>query len=198
VRRALVVLLLVLAPALVAAGVLAQQRDIPPSPGTPGEGRGGGLTPSIANQKSQIKNPESPHPNPPPGYRERGKSVRFGHVDVFLDTAGQSLAAYQCEIVSTAGDVTLVGIEGGEHAAFSVPPYYDPKALGQKRIILGAFNTGTDLPRGRTRVARLMVQIAGDARPAFEAKVQVAAAPDGKSTPATISVSGPELEGAER
>ena len=37
-------------------------------------------------------------------------AVRFGHVDVFLDTKDRPLAAYQCEIVATAGDVTLVGI----------------------------------------------------------------------------------------
>ena len=57
---------------------------------------------------------------------------RFGHVDVFIDSAAEPLAAYHCEITATAGDVTLVGIEGGEHAAFKEPPYYDPKALGQK------------------------------------------------------------------
>jgi hypothetical protein len=206
VKRSVVVLALLAVAALATAGVLAQGRNeasrfIPPSPGTPGEasgigdrpraGKGGGFPASNARE-------EDPHPNPPPEYRGRGKSVRFGHVDVFLDSAGQSLAAYQCEIIATAGDVTLVGIEGGEHAAFKVPPYYDPKALGQKRIILGAFNTGTDLPSGRTRVARLMVQITGDARPAFDAKVQVAASPDGKATPATISVSDPDSEGAER
>jgi hypothetical protein len=123
-------------------------------------------------------------------------AVRFGHVDVFVETTGQPLAAYQVEITATAGDVALVGIEGGEHAAFKAPPYYDPKALGRKHIILGAFNTSTELPRGRTRVARLMVQITGAARPAYEAKVQVAAAPDGKPTAATVSVS--DSEGAER
>ena len=122
--------------------------------------------------------------------------VRFGYVDIFVDSAGQPLAAYQCEITATAGDVTLVGIEGGEHAAFKEPPYYDPKALGQKRIILGAFDTGVDLPRGRTRVARLMVRIAGPVRPAYDAKVHVAGLPDGKPAPATISVS--DSEGAER
>ena len=121
-------------------------------------------------------------------------AVRFGHADVYFDTGGQPLAAYQCEIKTTAGDVTLVGIEGGEHAAFKQPPYYDPRALGQRRIILGAFNTGTDLPRGRTRVARLMVRVAGPVAPTYEAKLQVAASPDGKPIPATISVS----EGAEQ
>ena len=132
----------------------------------------------------------------PPATAHAPAGVRFGHVDVFVDSAAEPLAAYQCEITATAGDVTLVGIEGGEHAAFKEPPYYDPKALGQNRIILGAFDTGADLPRGRTRVARLMVRIAGTARPAYDAKVHVAGLPDGKPTPATISVS--DSEGAER
>ena len=119
---------------------------------------------------------------------------RFGHADVYIDAGSEALAAYQCEIKATAGDVTLVGIEGGEHAAFKQPPYYDPKALGQQRIILGAFNTGADLPRGRTRVARLMIRVAGPTAPGFGVKLEAAASPDGKSIPATISVS----EGAEQ
>ena len=69
---------------------LAAQEPDPrtPSPGTPGEGRGGGFTSSIANQKSQIKNPISPHPCPPPEYREREKSGR-GHLSF---SPGGSLA----------------------------------------------------------------------------------------------------------
>ena len=123
-------------------------------------------------------------------------AVRFAAVDVMLDTADVPLAAYQVEVTATAGDVTLAGIEGGEHAAFREPPYYDPKALGQNRIILGAFNTGSDLPTGRTRVARLMVRVTGDAAPTYEATVQAAAAPDGKPIPsAAVSVS--ESEGAD-
>src|SRR5438552_913550 len=43
---------------------------IPPSPGTPGEGRGGGLS----DRKSESPNRKSrPHPNPPPEYRGRGQ-----------------------------------------------------------------------------------------------------------------------------
>ena len=65
---------------------------------------------------------------------------------------------------TTAGDVKLVGIEGGEHAAFAQPPYYDPKALLNERIVIAAFNTaGADkLPSGKTRVARLMVRVDGE------------------------------------
>ena len=89
----------------------------------------------------------------------------------------------------TAGDVTLVGIEGGEHAAYREPPYYDPKALSGGRVIVGAFNTGTDLPRGRTRVARLMVRVRGDVAPVYAATVQAAAGADARSIAAKVSVS---------
>lgn len=122
--------------------------------------------------------------------------ARFGHVDVYVDSGERPLAAYQCDIVATAGEVTLVGIEGGEHPAFKEPPYYDPKALGHSHIILGAFSTASDVPRGKTRVARLMVQITGTAKAVYEAKIQVAASPDGNPVPATISVA--DSEGAER
>jgi hypothetical protein len=53
----------------------------------------------------------------------------FTFVDVFIDPQGKPLAAYQFELRTTAGEAKLVGIEGGEHAAFAHPPYYDPKAL---------------------------------------------------------------------
>jgi hypothetical protein len=63
--------------------------------------------------------------------------------------------------------VVLVGIEGGEggeHAAYAKPAYYDPAALapeGGGRVILAAYSTAKDLPTGRTRVARLHVMVEG-------------------------------------
>jgi hypothetical protein len=42
-----------------------------PSPGTPGEGRGEGLRP---NQQAKPERAQDPHPNPLPGYRERGQN----------------------------------------------------------------------------------------------------------------------------
>jgi hypothetical protein len=94
--------------------------------------------------------------------------------------------------------VKLVGVEGGEHAAFKQPPYYDPKALAGQRIVIAAFDTGADLPRGRTRVARLMVQARGPVTPTYAATVQVAASPEAKRIPATISISDtPASEGAK-
>ena len=125
--------------------------------------------------------------------------MRFSAVDVFIDAGDAPLAAYQFELKVTAGDVTLVGVEGGEHPAFASPPYYDPRALAQRRIVIAAFDAGDDLPRGRTRVARVMVRVTGGRTPAYEATLVVAASGDARSIPANISVSdtsGPE--GAER
>jgi hypothetical protein len=196
---------------MIAAGFLGA---FAPSPGTPGEGGGEGSA-SIQDLKSQIQNAENPHPNPLPEYRERGQdgqaqrqsAVGFKAIDVFIDSREQPLAAYQFELKVTAGDVKLVGVEGGEHAAFQSPPYYDPKALAQQRIVVAAFNTSSELPRGRTRVARLMVQVRGAVTPAYEAAIQVAASAEAKEIPAGISVSDTPvssgsdtsaLEGAQR
>ena len=120
-------------------------------------------------------------------------AVRFGYVDVYVDVdAGDKpLAAYQFELTATAGDVVLTGLEGGEHAAFRIAPYYDPAALHQakSRVIVAAFNTGGDLPHGRTRVARLHLQITGPADPEWATKLQVAASSDGKSIDAKVTIS---------
>lgn len=116
-------------------------------------------------------------------------AVRFASVDVFVDPKGQPLAAYQVEFVADPQRVALVGIEGGEHSAFKVPPYYDPKALTQNRVILGAFNTASDLPNSRTRVATLHLQITGSDEPEYSAKIEVAGNPEGKPIPAEVSLS---------
>jgi len=55
-----------------------------PSPGTPGEGRGGGSATSFRNPQSKIRNGD-PHPNPPPEYRERGQ--RASGASSFIDPA---------------------------------------------------------------------------------------------------------------
>jgi hypothetical protein len=119
----------------------------------------------------------------------------FSYVDVFIDPRGAPLAAYQFELRATAGDVKLVGIEGGDHAAFAKPPYYDTRALLNDRIVIAAFNTGTDLPSSKTRVARLMVRVGGPVTPKYDVKLQVAASPNANPIDAAdISIS----EGAAR
>ena len=131
----------------------------------------------------------SESPAQQPATTNTGADVRFESVDVWIDTKGTPLAAYQVEFVADAQRVKLVGIEGGEHGAFREPPYYDPAALNRNRVIVAAFNTGSDLPAGRTRVARLHVQIEGAGQPAWEAKLVVAASPAGESIPAEVSLS---------
>jgi len=124
------------------------------------------------------------------------RSVRFTTVDVRIDPHGQSLAAYQVEFIAPP-QVKLVGIEGGDHAAFKDPPYYDPAALTQSRVILAAFNTGSDLPKAAFRVARLHVQVesSSEQTPAWTVKLIVASSADGTTNPAATATLA---EGAQR
>ena len=118
---------------------------------------------------------------------ETRPAVRFEAIDVYIDSAAQPLAAYQFELLADAASVKIVGVEGGEHAAFREPPYYDPAALSHNRIIIAAFNTGRDLPKGKTRIARLHVQVTGPEQQ-YKTKLDVAATVEGKEIPATASV----------
>lgn len=100
--------------------------------------------------------------------------VRFGWVDIVLEAEGD-LGAWQVELVDRAGASTLVGVEGGEHAAYREPAFYDPKALVEgERIVLAAFSTLAELPRGKTRVARVHARMDGVA----EWSLRVVAAAD--------------------
>jgi hypothetical protein len=116
-------------------------------------------------------------------------AVRFTSVDVLVDSDTQPLAAYQLTFTVTNTPAKIVGIEGGEHPAFKPPPYYDPKAMQQERVILAAFNTAPadQLPKGRTRVATIHLQVTGDQAPAPLIQLQVAAGPDGQPIPCTVN-----------
>src|SRR5262245_8036013 len=116
--------------------------------------------------------------------------IRFRTLDVFVDSDAQPLAAYQLKVIATQGDVKIVGIEGGEHPAFMIPPYYDPKAMQTERAILGAFSTSPaeQLPRGRTRVATLHVQITGTTQPNFKTEIEAAASSDGRLIAVQVSL----------
>lgn len=114
-------------------------------------------------------------------------AVRFAAVDVYVDSGKKPLAAYQFELTASTGLFKIVGVEGGEHAAFAPPPYYDPAALSRDRIIIAAFNTGTDLPTGKTRVARIHVRVTGNEDPEYVVKLTVAAAANGELLSATAT-----------
>lgn len=108
--------------------------------------------------------------------------ARFCAMDIYIDSGSTPLAAYQVEFAATNGIAKIVGIEGGEHAAFKAPPYYDPKAMQHERVIIASFSTRptADLPKGKTRVATIHLQVPGGGAPAFEIKVQTAGDAQGR------------------
>ncbi len=118
--------------------------------------------------------------------------THFEAVDILIDPGGTPLAAYQIEFVAAAARVKLVGVEGGDHAAFREPPYYDPAALSRHRVILAAFSTSADLPKSVMRIARLHVQISGDGQPEWSAKLIVASSATSDSIPADVRLSAAE------
>jgi len=121
--------------------------------------------------------------------------VRFAPLHIYIDSGNKSLAAYQFELKATAGQIKIVGVEGGQHEAFKEAPYYDKAALfNEDRIIIAAFNTGRDLPAGRTRIATIHLQIIGDVEPEYELELNVAADADGKEIPAEITFEKGEIK----
>ena len=115
------------------------------------------------------------------------QKVSFVPLNIYLDSGSKSLAVFQFELKATAGQIKIVGVEGGRHPAFNQPPYYDPAALMNDRIIIAAFNTGNDLPTGKTRIATIHLQTIGDIEPKYELELTVAADADGNKIPAEIT-----------
>jgi hypothetical protein len=123
--------------------------------------------------------------------------VRFRAVEIWLDTKDEPLAAYQIEFKpgdAFRDDVKIVGIEAGAHEQFANPPYYDPAAMQQERVIIAAFSTARaeTLPRGRTRIATIHVQIAGEAEPEFVTQATALATTDGRAIDAMVQIVQPE------
>ena len=114
---------------------------------------------------------------------------RFRAVDIYVDSKGAPLAAYQLEFSATNGVVKIVGVEGGEHPAFREAPFYDPKAIQQERVIIAAFSTASrdQLPAGKTRVATIHLQITGSEEARFELKLHTAGDAQGNRIQATAS-----------
>jgi len=115
--------------------------------------------------------------------------TRFIAVDVMIDPNGQPLAAYQVQIVERGADVTLVGVEGGESSAFNAAPYYDKRGILKQKIVIAAYSTNAELPTTKTRVATLMLQVAGDAEPTFVATLQAAGSGKAQRIAATVTTS---------
>ena len=129
----------------------------------------------------------------PPGLPHRTSPIEhrtsFTTYAIYLDPHDQPLAAYQFEFTAPAG-AKIVGIEGGEHAAYQQPPYYDPAAMMNERLIAAAFSTAdaAALPASRTRIATIHIQLPPgvDAEPTV--KLTVAGAVGGGRIDADISL----------
>ncbi len=119
--------------------------------------------------------------------RVQADRLKFVPVHVYLDCGDESLAAYQFEFKAVSEQIKIVGVEGGDHPAFNEPPYYDPDALMNDRIIIAAFNTGSDLPKGKTRVVTLHLQVVEDITPEYEVQLITAANADGRRIPVEIT-----------
>lgn len=117
---------------------------------------------------------------------EEQRAVEFGYVDVVVDSGAAPLAAYQVDFSADAASAKIVGVEGGEHAAFSGAPYFDPAAAGGERVVIAAFSTGKDLPSHRTRVARIHLQFLAGAKREFSAKLIAAGTVGGARISATV------------
>lgn len=118
-------------------------------------------------------------------------AVRFEAIDVFVDSRDQSLAAWQLELSCTDTGVLISGIEGGEHPAFREPPYYDARAINNNRVILAAFSTQDKLPTGRSRVARVHVQVTGPGDHFWRTRLTTAAGSLGETIDAGMDIAEP-------
>jgi hypothetical protein len=141
--------------------------------------------PRPVNQPQQVAEIRIPAPDD-----AKQDAMHFEAIDVFVDSGTQSLAAWQLELLCLRTDVEIVGIEGGEHPAFKEPPYYDPRAMNHNRVILGSFNTAgmEQLPKGRSRVARVHVQVKGGGDRPWNCELTTAATTDGRRIEAKIDV----------
>lgn len=113
----------------------------------------------------------------------------FRAYDIFVDSGDVPLAAYQVEFRARMGGMKIVGVEGGESAAFKAAPFYDPAAMQGERVIIGAMSTMAreSLPSGRTRVARVHVMLAAGGAPVLSADVQTAGTAGGSKIDAGVS-----------
>jgi len=107
--------------------------------------------------------------------------IRFKPVDVWVQTGGERLAAYQVEVTYDARRVQVVGVEGGDKGPFNEAPYFDPKGKAGGRMIVAAFTSDdAKAPEGRLRIARLHLRVVGEGDPEIKIRLVTAARPGGE------------------
>jgi len=110
----------------------------------------------------------------------QGKQA-FKIVDIYADSHGVAIAAYQLEWSITSGNARIVGIEGSPQAAFK-QPYYDRHALQGRRVIVAAFSTAasSSLPAGKIRLASIRIEVSAGTACKYQIDRIEAADPAGK------------------
>jgi len=114
--------------------------------------------------------------------------VRFTAMDVWFDASDHKLAAYQVEVRYDVEHIKIVGLEGGDHAAFADAPYYDRRGLTGGRIVIAAFSTADGLPTGRVRLARIHLQVEGDVVPDLQLRLMTTGDAEGRRITPGVSV----------
>jgi len=120
--------------------------------------------------------------------------VRFEAVEIYVDSGAAPLAAWQVELTEANGRMTVVGIENGVDKAFAEAPHYDRSAVeaGEAdRVIVAAYSLSPEsaLPRGRTRVTTVHVQITGAGEPHYHLRLVAAGDEAGHPIAAHASLS---------
>jgi hypothetical protein len=126
----------------------------------------------------------------------RAYAAEFAVFDVYLDSRGERLAAYQLKILDRNAAIKIISVEGGSHASFADAPKFDPKAIQKSVIKIAAFSLDPpeQLPARRLRVASLHVEIGPGLTPNLKAVLETAAKPGGKKISAEISISKRETQ----
>lgn len=95
------------------------------------------------------------------------ETTTFFTIDITIDPKGQSLGAFQFEMISPDTTFSVVGVEAGDHDAFNHgrPPYFDPVAQQDQtdRLILAEYAktdlAADQLPNAAVRVATVHVML---------------------------------------
>ena len=107
--------------------------------------------------------------------------------DLYIEVQHPPLSAWQLDLAATGEPLQIVGVEGGDHAGFHDPPFYDPTALAGGHLVLASFDTGGGLPVGEHRVATLHVRrIEGP--DGIQLSLPVAAGPAGQAISARATL----------